>query len=105
MRKKKFDLYTFVAGKALKSGKAFPLKCNCGGVVTILPPFEDEFVTCHKCESTIKILVIDGDPGYIYGEDSTGTILIPVQGSSAKPLSKDEQKKIIEDFEKNQKAI
>ena len=41
MQKKsaQFDLYTFVAGAALEAGKPFPLECNCGGVVTIMPPF------------------------------------------------------------------
>jgi hypothetical protein len=39
-RKKTFDLYTFVAGAALETGKPFPLECNCGAVVTIMPPFE-----------------------------------------------------------------
>lgn len=37
-KKKIFDLYTFVAGAALETGKPFPLECNCGAVVTIMPP-------------------------------------------------------------------
>ena len=41
----RFDLYTFVAGTALETGKPFPLTCNCGAVVTIMPPFQD--VTVH----------------------------------------------------------
>lgn len=78
-----FDLYTFVAGASLKAGKPFPLECNCGGIVTIMPPFQDEFVICARCERKIKILVLDGDPGYIIGADSDGTPkLLPVQGSS-----------------------
>jgi hypothetical protein len=81
---KHFDLYTLVAGAALESGKAFPLKCNCGGVVTIMPPFQDEFVVCPRCESKIKMLVIEGDPGYIIGADPDGTPrLLPVQGSAS----------------------
>ena len=55
---KKFDLYTFVAGAALETGEPFPLECNCGGVVTIMPPFQDEYVVCARCESTIKMLVM-----------------------------------------------
>jgi hypothetical protein len=78
-----FDLYTFVAGDALEANKPFSIKCNCGGVVTIMPPFQDEYVVCARCESKIKILVIEGDPGYIIGADPDGTPkLLPVQGSS-----------------------
>ena len=81
--KKTFDLYTFVAGAALETGKPFPLECNCGAVVTIMPPFEDEHVVCARCEATIKMLVIEGDPGYIIGQGLDGQpTLLPVQGSS-----------------------
>ena len=77
-----FDLYTFVAGAALKGGKPFALECNCGAVVTIMPPFQDESVVCPRCESTIRMLVVEGDPGYIIGRgpDEKPTLL-PVQGS------------------------
>lgn len=82
-KKKNFDLYAFVAGAALETGNPFRLECNCGGVVTIMPPFEDEFATCARCEATIKMHVIEGDPGYIIGQGSDGeAILLPVQGSS-----------------------
>lgn len=80
----KFDLHTFVAGAALETGKPFPLECNCGGVVTIMPPFQDEFVVCPRCESRIRMLVIEGDPGYIIGAEADGTpTLLPVQGSAS----------------------
>lgn len=96
---KQFDLYTFVAGAALEAGKPFLLECNCGGVVTIMPPFQDEYVVCARCESMIKMLVIEGDPGYIIGADPGGTPrLLPVQGSS-KPhpseLSTEEREAIL----------
>ena len=85
----RFDLYTFVAGAALECGNPFPLKCNCGGVVTIMPPFQDEYVVCPRCESRIKIIVIEGDPGYIIGADPDGTPkLLPVQGSCKTDPSK-----------------
>jgi hypothetical protein len=78
-----FDLYTFVAGAALQRLVPFPLECNCGKVITILPPFQDEYVVCPGCESRIKMLVIEGDPGYIIGADPDGSPrLLPVQGSS-----------------------
>jgi hypothetical protein len=79
----KFDLYTFVAGAAIQEEKPFPLECNCGGVITIMPPFQDEYVVCARCESTIKMIVIEGDPGYIIGADPDGSPkLLPVQGST-----------------------
>ena len=80
---KEFDVYTFVADAALATGKPFQLKCNCGGVVTIMPPFQDEYVICASCEARIRILAVEGDPGYIIGADVGGNpILLPVQGSS-----------------------
>lgn len=80
----KFDLHTFIAGAALEKGEPFPLECNCGGVVTIMPPFQDEFVVCPRCESRIRMLVIEGDPGYIIGAEADGTpMLLPVQGSAS----------------------
>ena len=82
-KKNDFDMYTFVAGAALEKDTPFQLECNCGGVVTIMPPFQDEYVVCARCESKIKMLVIEGDPGYIIGADAGGTPkLLPVQGSS-----------------------
>jgi len=83
MKHKTFDLYTFVAGAALKGAKPFPVECNCGSVITIMPPFQDEYVVCPRCELTIRMLVIEGDPGYIIGAgpDRKPTLL-PVQGSS-----------------------
>jgi hypothetical protein len=96
----RFDLYTLIAGAALERANPFPLKCNCGGVVTIMPPFQDEYAVCPRCEARIKMLVIEGDPGYIIGQDPDGKPrLLPVQGSS-KPhpgaLSAAEREAILE---------
>jgi len=99
---KQYDLYTFVAGAALEKGEPFPLKCNCGGVVTIMPPFQDEYVICPGCESRIRMLVIEGDPGYIIGRTSEGELtLLPVQGSSKShpdALSQEEREAILSDI-------
>lgn len=107
-KKKIFDLYTFVAGAVLETGKPFPVECNCGAVVTIMPPFQDEHVVCARCEATIKMLVIKGDPGYIIGRGSDGrATLLPVQGSS-KPhpnrLSKEERDAILAGVEEQMSA-
>jgi hypothetical protein len=100
-----FDLFTFVAGAALDTGKPFSLRCNCDAVVTIMPPFQDEYVVCPRCEATIRMLVLEGDPGYIIGAGSDGNpTLLPVQGSS-KPhpnqLSKEEREAILAKVREN----
>ena len=80
---KQYDLYTFVAEAAIEKGHPFPIKCNCGGVVTIMPPFQDEDVICPRCESKIRMIVIRGDPGYIIGSTAEGEpTLLYVQGST-----------------------
>jgi hypothetical protein len=87
-KKVRFDLYTFVAEYGIRKGEPFPLHCNCGGVVTIMPPFQEKFVICPSCESFIKIMVLGGDPGYVLGRNHDGEpILIPVQGSSKRALA------------------
>ncbi len=99
-KKLKPDLVTFVAGIAAKRNEPLPITCNCGGVVTIMPPIQEDFVVCARCESRIKILVLEGDPGYVFGADPSGEpMLIPVQGSSKEKLeiSDEERRKALED--------
>src|SRR6266481_4370803 len=102
-KKPTVDLYTFVAEEAVERGEPFPLKCNCGGVVTVMPPFQERAVICPVCESSIGIHIIEGDPGYIIGRNPNGdSTLIPVQGSSAKPLeamTKTERQEILKKVE------
>lgn len=97
-------LYTFVAEDAIKDTDVFTLNCNCGGKVMIMSPFQETEVTCPKCESLIKILVVSGDPGYIIGADEHGEPkLLPVQGSKAKPieiLTESEKNKILSNVKK-----
>ena len=83
-------MYTFIAGAAIKENVPFPVNCNCGGVITIMPPMQEDKVVCPKCEATIKMIVIEGDSGYIIGQDFNGEptpTLLPVQGSSSKPIN------------------
>jgi hypothetical protein len=101
MPKKKHDLYTFVAECALSKDEAFVLKCNCGGTINIIPPFQEEYVVCPVCESSIGIHVIEGDPGYLLGQnpETNEPFLIHVQGSSITPpneLSEEERKRILD---------
>jgi len=87
-KKREYDLFTFVAGGALREGETFLLRCNCGAGAPITPPLSTEFVVCPDCMAIIKVLVLDGDPGYVIGQGTDGEpILLPVQGSSAKPVS------------------
>ncbi|MBZ5506300.1 MAG: hypothetical protein LAO78_12645 [Acidobacteriia bacterium] len=101
--KLKPDLFAFVAGMAVERGDPIPITCNCGGVITIMPPLQEVLVVCARCESCIKLLVLEGDPGYVMGSDPNGEPrLIPVQGSSREKLDiSDEQRaKALEDVRK-----
>ncbi len=100
-KKIKFDLVTFVAGAALERAEPFVLRCNCTGTVTIMPPLQEEVVVCPECELKIKILIVDGDPGYIAGLGSDGKTptLIPVQGSSVPPLTPKEREQALREIE------
>ena len=47
-----------------------------------------------NCESTIKIIVLEGDPGYVLGRNHDGEpMLIPVQGSSKEALALTQEEK------------
>ncbi len=97
------DLFTFVAGVAVERNEPLPITCNCSGVITIMPPLQDQVVVCARCESRIKVLVLEGDPGYVFGSDPRGEpMLIPVQGSSKQKLdiSDEERRKALEDARK-----
>jgi hypothetical protein len=97
--KLKPDLFTFVAEVAVQLGNPIPISCNCGGIITVMPPLQEELVVCAKCESCIKLLVLEGDPGYVIGRAPDGEpMLIPVQGSSKEKLeiSPKERKETLE---------
>jgi hypothetical protein len=97
------DLFTFVADVAVRRGDPLPIKCNCGGVITIMPPLQEELVVCAKCEARIKLILLPGDPGYIIGRAPNGDpMLIPVQGSSSEKLniSSEERQRIVEKLRK-----
>jgi len=95
------DLFTFVAEIALQSGQPVPITCNCGGVITIMPPMREDIVVCPRCESRIKLNVLSGDPGYVMGMSPDGEpMLIPVQGSSKEKLeiSEDERQRALNEI-------
>lgn len=93
------DLFTFLAEVAVERGDPIAVTCNCGSVVTIMPPLQEELVVCPGCESRIKLLVLTGDPGYVIGRAPNGDpMLIPVQGSSPEKLkiSDEERQRTLE---------
>lgn len=97
------DLFTFVAEVAVKRGEPLPITCNCGGVITIMPPLQEELIVCAKCESRIKLLVLSGDPGYVFGKaPNDEPMLIPVQGSSKEKLdiSPEERKRLLDEIKR-----
>lgn len=101
--KLKPDLFTFVAGIAVQRGDPIPITCNCGGVITIMPPLQEELVVCPRCKSRIKLLVLSGDPGYVMGCAPNGEpMLMPVQGSSEEKLkiSAEERQRALEEIRK-----
>ena len=94
------DLFKFVAEVAVERGDPIPITCNCGKVITIMPPLQEELVVCPGCELGIKLMVLSGDPGYVIGRAPNGDpMLIPVQGSSPDKLalSAEERKRIIDE--------
>lgn len=98
------DLFTFVAGIAVERGDPIPITCNCGSVITIMPPLQEELVVCPGCELRIKLLVLSGDPGYVLGRAPNGEpMLIPVQGSSKEKLelSSEERQRVLEEARKH----
>jgi hypothetical protein len=102
--KLKPDLYTFVAGVAVERGDPIPITCNCGGVITIMPPLQEELVVCPRCVSRIKMIVLSGDPGYVMGRAPNGEpMLIPVQGSSKEKLeiSAEDRERALEEIRKS----
>ncbi|MGA9055006.1 MAG: hypothetical protein WB763_00690 [Terriglobia bacterium] len=98
------DLFTFVAETAVERGDPIPITCNCGSVITIMPPLQEELVVCPGCELRIKLLVLTDDPGYVVGRAPNGEpMLIPVQGSSPEKLaiSDEERQNMLEKIRKD----
>jgi hypothetical protein len=81
-------LVAFIAGDALKTGKPFFVTCNCGQKIPLPQPLE--FLNCPRCASSIKPIVLEGNPSHVaMGDSKTGPPKpAPVQGfDSTKPKS------------------
>ena len=98
MSQHKFDTHIFIAGAAIRTGQTFHVTCKCGGRIPVTPPLSTSLVVCPGCHSTMKMLVDEGDTGFIIGATPEGQpMLIPVQGSSKSPddLSPEERDRIL----------
>ena len=90
------ELITFISGKKLSENDGIPIFCNCGCVAILKKGFEGERWRCFGCGSTIKMLALDGDSGYVFGSNPDGSPrLIPVQGNY-RELTPEEKKKALE---------
>ncbi len=99
----KEPLYTMVAGGALEADTVFNVKCNCGGNAPITPnkvagygyakkggamKVVDKLESvCEDCGTTINVLVIEGDPGYVLTSNGGVESLFLPQGSTSPPVS------------------
>jgi hypothetical protein len=78
---------TFVSGKKLAENVGVPIFGNCGCIAVLKKGFKRDSWKRFGCGSTIKMLALKGDPGYVAGLNPDGTpMLIPVQGSEAKSM-------------------
>ena len=89
------EMFTMVAGGALEADTVFNLRCNCGGNAPVTPTSVVGFCyskkggptrsvgklegLCERCGTTIKAMVLEGDPGYV--------LTILPQGSTSVPVS------------------
>jgi hypothetical protein len=76
------EFFAIIAGDALRDGVVFPVQCNCGGQAPVTPPLSTRFVICPNCLCTIRLNIMEGDPGFLITAREDGEpIFEPVQGS------------------------
>lgn len=98
-------LYTFISNKAIQSGDGIPIVCNCTFMSLWIPKRASGVVdrmTCWACGSSIRLLALEGDAGYVIGRVDDKTTLFDVQASTVVPssrLSEAERNKIIRELE------
>jgi len=103
------DLTTFISNEAVQSDEGIPIMCNCSFMSLWIPKRGSaiEHITCWACGSSIRILGLEGDGGYIFGKVNGKTTLFDVQASKALPswrLPEGEREQIIRKFEQNNQA-
>jgi len=98
------ELTTFISDKAVQSDEGIPIMCNCSFMSLLIPRRGSaiDHMTCWACGSSIRILGLEGDGGYILGRVNGEKRLFDVQASKALPswrLSDAERDGIIRQFE------
>ena len=105
---KSYDQYNFVAGDAVAASKPIELQCKCGGLVTVVPPLQQDYATCPKCGLTIGMVVIAGDPGFMVATPPGGKPKLYGVRGSTKPhpdtLSSEERERILAQWEQANKS-
>jgi hypothetical protein len=97
------EMFTMVAGGALEADTVFNLRCNCGGNAPVTPTSVVGFGyskkggptrsvgklegLCERCGTTIKAMVLEGDPGYVLTIQDGKDVLFLPQGSTSVPVS------------------
>lgn len=86
--------YAFIVSDYKTSGKTYPFSCICGYTNTLKPPYRSSDQYCRKCGSSINLIAIESDSGYIV----TNKGLARVIGSNAPILSEEEERKKFEEI-------
>lgn len=94
------ELTTFISDEAVKDGEGIPIMCNCSFMSLWIPKRGSgiDHMTCWACGSSMRILGLEGDGGYVFGQVDGKTTLLDVQASKALPswrLSDAERNEII----------
>jgi hypothetical protein len=98
------ELTTFISDEAVQRDEGIPIMCNCSFVSLWIPKKGSgiDQMTCWACGSSIRLLGLEGDGGYILGRVDGEKRLFDVQASKALPswrLSDAERNEIIRKFE------
>ena len=83
-----------------------PIMCNCSFMSLWIPRRDSgiDHMTCWACGSSIRLLGLEGDGGYVFGKVNGKTKLFDVQASKALPswrLPDTERDEIIRKFEES----
>jgi hypothetical protein len=98
------ELTTFISDEAVQNDEGIPIMCNCSFTSLWIPKKGSRIdrMTCWACGSSIRLLGLEGDGGYILGRVDGEKRLFDVQASKALPswrLPDTERNEIIRKFE------
>jgi hypothetical protein len=98
------ELTTFISSTAVEEGEGIPISCNCSFMSLWLPKRGQtvEQMVCWACGSSIRLLLLEGDGGYVPGRVAGKTELFDIQASKSVPawrLPQGEREKIIREFD------